>query len=142
MSCARFRWKEVAAYLGKGVRTVQRWERELSLPVRRPYGVEKHVIVALPEELDEWVHTRMRPRQEQGGVTSPEAHASMQSMQSVQRLQRLMSLMLERAEVMNRRCAELIAHTEALRKGTSETRRLRALRSTVDRERPPLSQNN
>src|SRR5207245_8536783 len=56
-------WKEIAAYLGKGVRTVQRWERELSLPVRRPYGMEKHVIVALPEELDNWMRTRMIPRE-------------------------------------------------------------------------------
>ena len=29
-------WKEIATYMGRGVRTVQRWERELGLPVRRP----------------------------------------------------------------------------------------------------------
>jgi hypothetical protein len=40
-------WKEVAAYLGKGVRTVQRWEAELGLPVRRPKGGGGHIIVAL-----------------------------------------------------------------------------------------------
>ena len=28
-------WKEIAGFLGKGVRTVQRWERELGLPVHR-----------------------------------------------------------------------------------------------------------
>ena len=28
-------WKEIAAYLGRGVRTVQRWEREEGLPVHR-----------------------------------------------------------------------------------------------------------
>jgi hypothetical protein len=47
-------WKEIAAYLGKGVRTVQRWERELSLPVRRPDN-GKHVVVARGDELDRWV---------------------------------------------------------------------------------------
>ena len=31
-------WKEIANYLGKGVRTVQRYERTLALPVRRPSG--------------------------------------------------------------------------------------------------------
>lgn len=31
-------WKEVATYLGRGIRTVQRWERELGLPIRRPRG--------------------------------------------------------------------------------------------------------
>src|SRR4051812_33630088 len=28
-------WKEIAAYLKRGVRTVQRWERSHGLPVRR-----------------------------------------------------------------------------------------------------------
>jgi uncharacterized small protein (DUF1192 family) len=48
-------WKEIAQYLGKGVRTVQRSERELGLPVRRPQQLNKHVIAAFPQELDEWV---------------------------------------------------------------------------------------
>jgi hypothetical protein len=28
-------WKEIASYLGRGVRTVQRWECEEGLPVHR-----------------------------------------------------------------------------------------------------------
>jgi hypothetical protein len=28
-------WKEIAAYLGRSVRTVQRWEKDFGLPVRR-----------------------------------------------------------------------------------------------------------
>lgn len=47
-------WKEVAAYLGKGVRTVQRWEQQFGLPVRRP-SPNRHVIFALPSELDAWL---------------------------------------------------------------------------------------
>jgi hypothetical protein len=47
-------WKEIAAYMGKGVRTVQRWEAEMRLPVRRP-GPERHIVIAFPAELDEWV---------------------------------------------------------------------------------------
>lgn len=49
-------WKEVAAYLGRGVRTVQRWEQELGLPVRRPRGKERSAIIALKPELDRWLH--------------------------------------------------------------------------------------
>ncbi len=48
-------WKEIASYLGKGVRTVQRWERELGLPVRRPKPNEKQIVLAFPEELDAWL---------------------------------------------------------------------------------------
>jgi len=48
-------WKEVAAYLGRGVRTVQRWERELSLPVRRPRGKSRSAVIAFKTELDRWL---------------------------------------------------------------------------------------
>ena len=48
-------WKEIANYLGKGVRTVQRYERELGLPVRRPAGKPTGSVVATKVELDAWV---------------------------------------------------------------------------------------
>jgi hypothetical protein len=48
-------WKEVANYLGKGVRTVQRYERQLGLPVRRPAGKPRGSVVATKAELDGWV---------------------------------------------------------------------------------------
>jgi phage terminase Nu1 subunit (DNA packaging protein) len=47
-------WKEIANFLGKGVRTVQRWERELGLPVRRPQGSRQGVVLAFPHELRAW----------------------------------------------------------------------------------------
>jgi hypothetical protein len=47
-------WKEIALHLGKGVRTVQRWERELGLPVRRP-SQSRHIVMAITSELDEWI---------------------------------------------------------------------------------------
>ena len=48
-------WKEIAGYLGKGVRTVQRWEQDLGLPVRRPKSRSKGVVFALAEDIDEWL---------------------------------------------------------------------------------------
>src|SRR5207245_11548010 len=48
-------WKDIAAYLGKGVRTVQRYEIELGLPVRRPAGKSRGSVVATRAELDAWV---------------------------------------------------------------------------------------
>ena len=49
-------WKEIAAYLGRGVRTVQRWEQELALPVRRPRGKSRSAVIAFKSELDKWLH--------------------------------------------------------------------------------------
>ena len=48
-------WKGIANYLGKGVRTVQRYERELGLPVRRPAGKSTGSVIATKAELDGWV---------------------------------------------------------------------------------------
>ena len=49
-------WKEIAAHLGKSIRTVQRWERELNLPVRRPDARRSGIVLADPAELDAWLH--------------------------------------------------------------------------------------
>jgi len=48
-------WKEIAQYLDRGVRTVQRWEHELNLPVRRPWGKRRSVVLALRHEIDAWI---------------------------------------------------------------------------------------
>jgi predicted DNA-binding transcriptional regulator AlpA len=51
-------WKEIAAYVGKGVRTVQRWEHESGFPVRRPRS-EKGAVMAYATEIDAWVHSHV-----------------------------------------------------------------------------------
>ena len=48
-------WKEIGNYLGKGVRTVQRYERLHGLPVRRPAGKPWGSVVATKAEIDAWV---------------------------------------------------------------------------------------
>lgn len=48
-------WKEIANYLGKGVRTVQRWERTIGLPVRRPAAGNSSIVLAYTAEIDEWL---------------------------------------------------------------------------------------
>jgi hypothetical protein len=56
-------WKDIARYLGKGVRTVQRWERHLGLPVRRPVGAsQKSAVVLYREDVDAWLATRFSAR--------------------------------------------------------------------------------
>jgi len=49
-------WKEIAAYLGRGTRTVQRWEREQGMPVHRLRlaGQKQGSVYAYRTELDAW----------------------------------------------------------------------------------------
>jgi hypothetical protein len=51
-------WKDIARYVGKSVRSVQRWEKELGLPVRRTKPGEKGVVLAMPGEIDAWVQSQ------------------------------------------------------------------------------------
>lgn len=51
-------WKDIAQYVGKGVRTVQRWEKELGLPVRRPKQARKSAVLAVPSEINDWVKSQ------------------------------------------------------------------------------------
>ncbi|MCS7315403.1 MAG: helix-turn-helix domain-containing protein [Bryobacterales bacterium] len=48
-------WKEIAAYLGVTVRSVQRWEKTGGLPVRRLGRGRSARVVAFSGELDAWV---------------------------------------------------------------------------------------
>lgn len=47
-------WKGIAAYLGRDVSTVMRWERSRNLPVHRLPGGRKATVYALATELDAW----------------------------------------------------------------------------------------
>jgi CheY-like chemotaxis protein len=75
-------WKEIAHYLGRGVRTVQRWERDLGLPVHRPKGQDRSATLALSSELDDWLReTPVRSR--------PDGHAGNGGAQNSSEDQRL-----------------------------------------------------
>src|SRR5437899_8127066 len=51
-------WKEIAAYLRRDVRTVQRWEKKEGLPVYRHQHEKLGSVYAFRAELTEWFTTR------------------------------------------------------------------------------------
>jgi hypothetical protein len=51
-------WKEIAVFLNRGVRTVQRWEREESLPVHRHNHGKRGTVFAFPSEIEHWMRSR------------------------------------------------------------------------------------
>lgn len=54
-------WKEIAAYLQKDVRTVQRWEKSEGLPVHRKPHDKLSSVYAYRSELDEWWNQGSHP---------------------------------------------------------------------------------
>jgi hypothetical protein len=53
-------WKEISSYIKRSVRTVQRWEARLDLPVYRPALKDRSAVVAFSDELDRWI-SRVSP---------------------------------------------------------------------------------
>jgi len=47
-------WKEIAAYLRRSVRSVQRWERTEGLPVLRHQHAKGATVYAYRHEVDQW----------------------------------------------------------------------------------------
>ncbi len=48
-------WKEVAEYLVRDLRTVQRWESEKGLPIHRVPGGKRQAVFAYRDEIDAWL---------------------------------------------------------------------------------------
>lgn len=64
-------WKEIACYLGKGVRTVQRWEQQFGLPVRRPNEKVKGIVHATRQDLDTWLQMQWSQRPKEFANVAP-----------------------------------------------------------------------
>jgi hypothetical protein len=48
-------WKEIAAYLGRDIRTVRRWEADRGLPIHRVPGGGRPVVFAFRGEIQTWL---------------------------------------------------------------------------------------
>jgi Tol biopolymer transport system component len=68
-------WKEIAQYLNRGARTVQRWERTENLPIHRHMHERQGSVFAYKSELDVWWASRKSrldpPAAERGAESDP-----------------------------------------------------------------------
>jgi hypothetical protein len=69
-------WKEIAAYLKRGVRTVQRWERNEALPVHRHVHDKRGTVYAFRHEIDQWRENRRTLHRRPTGGDGPAARGS------------------------------------------------------------------
>ena len=87
-------WKEIASYLNRGVRTVQRWEAELGLPVRRPRGKNRSAVIAMRSEIDEWLKSCP------ASARMSSQHHAATVLDTLQEATRLSSLIVEARELL------------------------------------------
>jgi hypothetical protein len=69
-------WKAIAVYLGRGVRTVQRWERDEGLPVHRLAHEKRGSVYAHKQEVDAWWESRRQTLSNDATIAAPEASGS------------------------------------------------------------------
>ncbi|MBI3669445.1 MAG: hypothetical protein HY237_06680 [Acidobacteria bacterium] len=64
-------WKEIAGLLGKSVRTAERWEKELRLPVHRIHTSAGEIVYALRTEIEQW-QAQAEHQRDRGPQRQPE----------------------------------------------------------------------
>src|SRR6476659_7147334 len=69
-------WKAIAAYLGRGVRTVQRWERDEGLPVHRLAHEKRGSVYARRPEVDAWWESRRQSLSSEAATQEAPAEVS------------------------------------------------------------------
>ena len=75
-------WKEIANYMHRGIRTVQRWEA-IGLPVRRVEKRRRAPVIALADDLDAWarsLHVPLLDRIEELRATISSLEAQIRSL--------------------------------------------------------------
>jgi len=88
-------WKEIAVYLGRGVRTMQRWEEELRLPIHRVRPTRRSPVFAYISELDDWMRRQTNP-----------AHKAPPHYQIDEKLKRQIRANLERMQQLQQQLGE------------------------------------
>lgn len=61
-------WKEIAVYLRREVRTVQRWEKNEGLPIHRHIHLKGGTVYAMKEEINVWLTGRGQTPGESGSM--------------------------------------------------------------------------
>ena len=64
-------WKEIAGYVGRSVKTCQRWEQESELPVHRLEGTPRSRVFADKDELDVWIRDKLHLAEASGDKAAP-----------------------------------------------------------------------
>ena len=141
MSAVLTSWKEIAQHLGKGVRTVQRWELCMGLPVRRPMGRVRGMVLSYTDELDAWMQTRFKDK------TESELDTLRRRMNEVKKENEVLRLALQAAvmasgsievdrateDLLWRRCSLAVERSAAIRLRSAElldlSKNLREVRS-------------
>ena len=118
-------WKEIAVFLDRGVRTIQRWELKQGMPVHRVGPGSKAPVFAFQSEIQDWLHTQ--PSQISAALKPTDhkreyaVHVDIKAMTHQRELRVIMRGLLK---IHRQRISELRTTTQQLlRRGTADASR-------------------
>ena len=90
-------WKDISKYTGRGLRTLQRYEAQLGLPVHRVAGRKHSAVMAFTDEIDHWFRTRPQGIADEAAVEKRSAEMTVdQAKQAVQKAYEDFQIALQR----------------------------------------------
>src|ERR1700722_8766977 len=92
-------WKEISNHIERGVRTAQRWESLLGMPVHRPALKDRSAVVAFSDELEGWLSR-----------TSPDTRDEVSAVNDKQENNRNLLRVLDDMSTLVRQSRQLICH--------------------------------
>ncbi len=118
-------WKEIANYLGRGVRTVQRWEAQLGLPVHRPAGKDHSAVLAFSSELDDWLNSRpVRQAMQSDGMSLVQGDRGLADLRKLvirtEEILAKMEVLMSRNDAMQRELARAVESLSTIEKSRRE----------------------
>ncbi len=119
-------WKQISNHIQRGVRTAQRWEALLGMPVHRPALKDRTAVVAFSDELEHWLSR-----------TSPDAREECVAMNDKEKSNESLLRVLDDMGVLVRQSWELIYQMRVLQEQPRRSRRIRHRIASRTRARTP-----
>ncbi len=110
-------WKQISNHIERGVRTAQRWEASLGMPVHRPALKDRSAVLAFSDELEQWLSR-----------TSPEVRDKCVVIHHKEEGNEGLLRVLEKIITFVRQSQQLISQMRALQKPRQRSGKLRRQR--------------
>jgi hypothetical protein len=110
-------WKEISNHIERGVRTAQRWESLLGMPVHRPALKDRSSVVAFSDELDGWLSR-----------SAPDSRDECLAVGGKEENNRNLVRVLDGMSTLIRQTRQLICHMKVLQESRRRPARIHRLR--------------
>jgi len=111
-------WKQISQHIDRGVRTAQRWEVMLGMPIHRPALKDRSAVVAFSDELEAWLSR-----------TSPDARDECEAVHEKDESKERLLRVLDNMSTLVEQSCDLLAQVKMLQEQLRRSRKTRRMSS-------------